>query len=265
MIDILKKIVRISARRLGYGVLNLRQDHWPGVLLPGHLKSMLTSLSINCVVDVGANVGQYASMLRAAGYHDRIVSIEPVPETYERLEQAASEDASWTTLNVALGEQDETKLMNVFAASDLSSFLSPSVNIEVNLDNSHVTRIQPVITKRLDSIFGEIVAGISAPRVFLKLDTQGYDLRVLKGAVESLSYVHGIQSEVSVIPLYDGMPDYLEALTYYRQLGFEPTTFVPVVHARHTGHVLEFDVVLRRRSSHKRAQSRQVDADAIPP
>ena len=243
----MKALVRTAAKRLGYGVFDLRKDQWPGVFLPSHLAHTLAALQINCVIDVGANFGQYALMLRAAGYRGRIVSLEPVPETYEVLSRTASTDPAWATLNLALGDRETVETLNVFAGSDLSSFLSPTGDLIENVAGAAVIRAQPVAMKRLDSLFGELVAPIHAPRVFLKLDTQGYDLRVLQGASASIGSVHGIQTEVSVIPLYDGAPDYLDVLGVCRQWGFEPTAFVPVSYDRKTGHVLEFDVVLRRR------------------
>ena len=169
----MKALVRRAAKRLGYGVFDLRKDQWPGLFLPGHLMHTFTALRINCVVDVGANLGQYASMLRAAGYRGRIVSLEPVPETYEHLKQTASTDPSWVALNLALGERDAVETLNVLAGSDLSSFLSPTRDLVANVRGAAVTRAQPVTMRRLDSVFAKVVGPIQAPRVFLKLDTQG--------------------------------------------------------------------------------------------
>jgi FkbM family methyltransferase len=247
MLGIAKNIVRASADRLGYAVLDLRKDQWLGRFLPAHLKIILDALEINCVIDVGANIGQYALMLRHAGYNGRIVSVEPVPESHRKLERRASSDPAWHTMNVAFGPRNESKSFHIFAASDLSSFLDPSVHMEPNIGDSNIMRSEPVMVKSLDSVFKTIVDGIKEPKVFLKLDTQGYDLEVMKGSGRSVGYFHAIQSELSVVPLYEGMPDYLDALRYYRDIGFEPTGFFPVVNDRKSRHVLEFDAVLTRR------------------
>jgi len=249
MINLLKTVVRTCTRKLGYAVLDLRKDQSPGIFLPGHLKTTFDALGVNCIIDVGANIGQYASMIRNAGYTGRIISIEPVTGTYAALSKRAEGDSSWQTLNIALGEKDEDKVLNVFAASDLSSFLGPSAKMSQNIVNSCITKTQPATVRRLDSIFEQIVAGLAQPRVFLKLDTQGYDLQVVRGANESLRHVLGLQSELSVIPLYEGMADYIEALAFYRSLDFEPTGIFPVAHDRKTRHVLEFDAVLTRHST----------------
>lgn len=247
MITRVKELVRSSTRKLGYAVLDLRKDQWTGLLLPGHLSKTLETLNINCVIDVGADKGHYALTLRNAGYTGRIVSIEPLPHVFAELQQRASADTSWLAFNYALGEKDETRDINIFAASDLSSFLSPSGNMASNIADSYITRTESINVRRLDSVFDEFSNGVSEPRVFLKLDTQGYDINVIKGAGDSLRHVHALQSELSVIPLYEGMPDYLEALAFYRRMGFEPTGFYSVIHDRETRHVLELDAVFTRR------------------
>ncbi len=243
----LKPSFRAFTLKFGYAVFDVRKDQSPFAFLPGHLGTILRNLDVNCVIDVGANRGQFASMIRNAGYTGRIVSVEPVSEPYIALCRRFQDDPSWHGLNIALGEREETKAINVFASDDLSSFLEPSVNMGENLQNSYVTNSQIVPIRRLESVFDRIVEGLARPRVFLKLDTQGYDLRVVRGAGDSLHHIVGIESELSVIPLYEGMPDYLEALTFYRHLGFEPTGIFPLERNKKNGHVLEFEAVLTRR------------------
>jgi len=243
-----KRIAKSSLSTLGLSLHDLRKNNDLSVFLPGHLKALLSRLKINCVIDVGANVGQYGLMLRRIGYDGRIVSIEPVREVFERLNAAADADDEWRTLNTACGSREETRAINVFAKSALNSLLSPSPNLlRLELDPSPIERTETVNVVRLESLFDEMLAGIDDPRVFLKIDCQGLDLEVLKGAGEGMTKVEGLQSEVSAIPLYLGVPDYLEFLSYCRNLGFEPTGFFPVVNSPVGGHLIECDVVLIRR------------------
>ena len=216
------------------------------MFLPGHLRESFHRLNVNCVIDVGANVGRYSSMLRKGGYNGRIISIEPLAEAHARLKERAQIDDSWRTLNIALGESDETKVLNIFAASDLSSLLVQSVDMEKNIPGSDITGTQSIVVKRLDTIMDQLIDGLDEPRVFLKMDTQGYDLKVVRGGNKFLRHVYGIQSELSVIPIYEDMPDYIESLTFYRSLGFEPTGIFPVTHELTTQHVIEFDAILTR-------------------
>lgn len=243
----LKSAIRTTARKSGHIILDLRKDQPTFHFLPGHLRKIFRLNQVNCVIDVGANVGQFASMVRSIGFNGRILSIEPCAESYAVLQAKAADVANWKTMNIALGEADEERSLNIFGANDLNSFLKPTSNMNENILNSQIIRTQPVTVRRLDNIFKEITEGISQPRVFLKLDTQGFDLQAVKGAANSLSSIVGIQSELSLIPLYEGIPDYLEALSFYRDLGFQPTGVFPVEFERQTGHILELDVILTRR------------------
>jgi FkbM family methyltransferase len=245
MLHSLKTLFRNTTRRLGYGVFSLSKDQCPSVFLPGHLKAILTLLRVNCVLDVGANTGQYAKMLRKIGYAGQIVSFEPDPATFETLKKEATIDSKWSLFNIALGDTDETKFINVFDSTDMNSFLEPIEGVSFVPKNATTSR-KAVQVKKLDSLIADIVRDIPSPRLFLKLDTQGFDLHVIKGATLSLNNVVAIQSEVSVIPLYKFMPTYIESLTAFKVLGFEPTGFYPVARDKVSAQLVEFDAVFTR-------------------
>jgi FkbM family methyltransferase len=246
MKNLVKSVIRNLARKSGHIVLDLRKDQPTFHFLPGHLRKVLQEQQINCVIDVGANVGRYGQMIRDLGYNGRLISIEPSPDNYTALANLAANDPEWLTFNFALGETCTERTLNLFAAGDLNSFLAPASTMSENIINSQITGSTTVTIQTLDSVLAELTAGIANPRIFLKLDTQGYDLKVIEGAQQALSSIGALQSELSSIHIYDGMPDYLEALAHYRKLGFQPTAIFPVEFERITGHVLEFDVVLTR-------------------
>jgi hypothetical protein len=102
-----------------------------------------------------------------------------------------------------------------------------------------------VPVKRLGDVFGECTGRIEGPRVYLKLDTQGYDLKVLEGSTECLDHIFALQAELSVKPIYDGMPSYLEALSTLTQLGFEMSGVYPVNRDEQL-RVIELDCVMVR-------------------
>jgi len=83
-------------------------------------------------------------------------------------------------------------------------------------------------------------------RPFLKTDTQGFDLRVLDGAHSLLSdRIVGAQVELSVIPIYEAMPEFLEVIASMRQRGFTLTGMFPVETDR-AMRVYEFDGIFVR-------------------
>jgi len=250
---IAKRFIKASLGKFNLALLDLNKNNWLGPFLPGHLKAVFEKLKINCVIDVGANVGEYGAMLRRAGYQGRIISLEPVSNVYDKLVKKAANDKLWHTLNVACGGRNEAATINVFDVSLHNSFLPPSENMSANIESTHVERTENVTVKRIDSMFEEFVAGLADPKVFLKIDTQGFDLEVVKGAGVCIERISAMQSEVSVIPLYEGVPDYMEALSAYRKLGFEPTGFFPILHSPTSQHLVEFDAVLTRRESPTKA------------
>ena len=75
----------------------------------------------------------------------------------------------------------------------------------------------------------------------LKIDTQGYELHVLKGASGLLHRVVAMQLELSLVPLYEGAPTFSEMLSYMQSIGFEIFNIVPVFKDNRTGRVLQVD------------------------
>ena len=65
-------------------------------------------------------------------------------------------------------------------------------------------------------------------RIFLKMDTQGFDLEVFAGASQSLGRIRCLLSELSMTPVYDGMPHYLTSLVAFEEKGFVMSGLYPV-------------------------------------
>ncbi len=230
-----------AARSHMNGYQNRMADH----LAEEHVAWVLRELRINCVLDVGANTGQFAAGLRDAGYRGRIVSFEPIDSLLAPLRQAAAADPHWEVRGWALGDEEGTAEINVVPGTMSSLLPASSFGKEwsANLREAHTETIQ---IRRLDSVFDEAVAGLDRPRVYLKMDTQGYDLRTMRGAGDRLDEVLGMQSEVSCVPIYDGMPRLPEQLSEYESAGFAISGIFPVSRHRQSLRAIEFDVVMVR-------------------
>ncbi|GAA5156571.1 hypothetical protein GCM10023340_44790 [Nocardioides marinquilinus] len=215
----------------------------------GHLVWLLTRLKIDVVLDVGANRGQYARGLRAAGYEGRIISFEPVPATLDRLREVSRDDPLWDVVPYALGREDGEAEIHV--NDTLSSMLDASefgVEWKESMGRAPTTTIQ---VRRLDGVLAEVLDGVTgadgaAPRLYLKLDTQGFDLEAFAGLGDRVSDVLGMQSEVACLPIYEGMPGMSEALETYTAAGFSLTAMFPVSRHVPTMRVIEFDAFLVR-------------------
>ena len=234
---------RKIARLFGYDLVKL--SRMPYRDIQAHLLELFRQLDINCVLDVGANMGQYATGLRKAGYAGHILSFEPVRECFDALSR--HQDERWHIFNYALGSSDQVLDMHITHKNVFSSFLQPNrYSTERFLQSASVIKTERVVVQRLDDIFSGIVP-IAEPHVFLKLDTQGYDLEVLKGARQVMPFIHGLQSEISCKAIYSGMPTHLEALKFIDEIGYEITDIYPLAHDKQDMSLLEFDCIFRKR------------------
>ena len=242
----MKQFVKNIVRRLGYEVLTYS---YASELLPKHhLQKIFDVAGIDCVLDVGANLGQFRDFLRdAVGYRGWILSFEPIAEHVDILRKRAEADPRWKIFDFALGDCNATAVINVTAGGPLSSFLEPLSALQTSLGPAmHVRRGETVQIKTLDSIRSEIEEMCSLYTTFLKLDTQGYDLKVVYGALDALRDIPALQTELSFLPIYKEMPSFQEVLQHLQQLGFDVTGLFPVsrdglLRAR------EFDCVMIRR------------------
>jgi FkbM family methyltransferase len=211
--------------------------------LATHLALLFRALEIDCVLDIGANRGQYARLLRRIGYRGRIVSFEPVPECFEELRRRAAGDGKWTVVPTALGDEEGSRPLHVTAGTEFSSLLMPSEYGRRTFPGSAVTRTEEVPVRRLAALWADHVG--KGDRVHVKLDTQGYDEQVLQGAQPALDRVASLQTEVAVKTIYDGAPRYPEALPRLEAMGFELTGLFPVLRD-HQLRIVELDCVMRR-------------------
>ena len=221
------------------------EKHLYAHLLTQHLTHVFDLYGVNCVIDVGANRGQFGQGLRRAGYTGRIVSFEPVPEVAARLRKAAERDGDWVVHQIALGREDGSTELNVVPGT-MSSPLPATAFGARRYAQLREPVVHRVPIRRLDGMLSSVLAGIEDPRPFLKLDTQGFDLEVFAGLGERVADVVAMQSEVALVTIYEGMPRLPQALEAYEGAGFEVTGFYPVSRERATARVLEFDCVLVR-------------------
>ena len=199
------------------------------------------------MIDVGAHYGEYGRRLRNfVDYRGRIASFEPTSEAYEKLERRAASDPGWRIINCALGASSVEKEINITRFTAVSSFLEPSQFAEEVLEEKiEVVGREQVKIRTLDEMFDWCVEGIPEPRIYLKLDTQGYDIEVLRGAAKTIDRVLAMQSEVSVQQIYKNMPSMSQAIEYFETLGFRITGLFAVTRAKDLS-VIEFDCILRR-------------------
>lgn len=230
--SLLRRLVEPPLRALGvepipvWGISNHAHTYVHAELL----RELFEAKAIDCVFDVGAFNGHFGNFLRKeAGFRGTILSFEPQPEPFRALEERRRGDERWHAYRVALGAQSGEFEMNVMNKLWFSSFLPPSAATPENMAGRNtVESTVRVRVERLADRFDELAAMHGFMRPFLKMDTQGFDLQVLQGALPRIERFLGLQSEVAVIPIYFGMPDWSVALAEYQKAGFALCGFFPV-------------------------------------
>lgn len=212
----LSLIVKRTARRLGLDLRRYRPANSSGP----QLISMLSSHRVNLVFDVGANTGQFAQALREDGFAGRIVSFEALASAHEQLRLSSKNDPLWEVApQAAIGSGDGEIDIHV-ADNSVSSSVLEMLPAHVDVaPGARYVGIERVPSRRLDSLAQGYLRNDSVS--FLKVDTQGYEDRVLDGASLTLKHVVGIQLEVSLVHLYDGQCLFLEIAQRLKHEGFE--------------------------------------------
>lgn len=208
----------------------------------------LESRNVDVVFDVGANSGQYSAGLRKAGFNGRIVSFEPLSDSFSRLKSKAVNDPLWDCEQSALGDVDGTISINIAGNAEQSSSVLPMLKRHQDAyPPANYVGTQDVPIHRLDTVAPSILR--TTDRVFLKIDVQGFEKQVLAGAKSTVNdRCVGLQLELSFLPLYEGGMLINEALNLLYSSGFTLTGLLPCFTDPRNGQMLQADGVFFRQN-----------------
>jgi FkbM family methyltransferase len=207
---------------------------------------VLEALSINVVLDIGGNVGNYARELRRNGFRGKIISFEPILEIFEQLREATAGDPQWSCYNLALGDDEAQTAINVshnFVSSSLLEVTGASTSAE---QATAITRRENIRVTRLDSLRSIILA--PSDRVYMKVDVQGFEKQVLVGAVETMAQIEAVEMELSLVELYANQTLMPEMLCNLTALGFYPVWLDRGFKDPKTGYLLQMDGIFIKKS-----------------
>lgn len=208
----------------------------------------LQAHGVTVVLDVGANLGQYATGLRTAGFTGRIVSFEPLSGPFAVLERSASSDPLWECRRCALGDADGTISINVAGNEGASSSALPMLKRHQDaFPPANYVGTEEVPIHRLDSVASEVLR--PGEVAFLKIDVQGFEKQVIEGALATIKdRCEGMQLELSFQPLYEGGMLIREALDVVDSLGFTLSGLQPGFTDPRNGRMLQADGIFFRGS-----------------
>jgi FkbM family methyltransferase len=235
-------LIHLLLHRFGFAILRYNMDNF--VCL--RRTQILLSQSIDVVLDVGAHDGSYGKEIRVSGFGGRIISFEPLREAFTVLEKRCRQDASWECVNKALGDSDGESIINISGRKTSSSLLEMSDrHMQAEPGSSCICREKINISK-LDSLLCDF--SLHDKRMYLKIDVQGYERKVLDGATLALEYIKAVELELSMVKLYEGGPLYYEMIEYLRSRGFDLISTTGGFSDHGTGHLLQADGIFVRRT-----------------
>jgi FkbM family methyltransferase len=236
--------IRRLCRSLGYDLVPLDSP------TPAELRrqKLVKSFGIDIVLDVGASTGHFGRrMRRDLGYTGKIISFEPLSAAFRSLAEKAKGDPTWEVWHCGLGDSESRMEINVAGNSDSSSFLEMLPAHLRSAPGSRYIGSETIEVKALDSLLPSLCPAGS--NIYLKIDTQGFEDKVLRGAEQSLHRIDTIQVEMSLVPLYEGQWLFDAMHAFLVSKGYSLVSIEPGFADQSTGRLLQFDGIYHRFSS----------------
>ena len=237
-----KKIIKQFINSVGYDLHRLSAAASPDFQLLQSLKNF----NVDMILDVGANVGQFASGLRDIGFKGKIISFEPLTTAHQKLLALTRQDPNWIVHpRCAIGDHDGEIEINI-AGNSVSSSVLPMLELHSSAANgSAYVGSERVLISKLDTIAPPYLKQANNP--FLKIDTQGFEWQVLDGAKMILPKMCGVLCELSLIELYQGQHLWLEIIQRLGEQDFSLWTLQQGFTDLRDGRALQVDAIFFRK------------------
>ncbi len=183
---------------------------------PWHL---LQHYDVRTVLDIGANEGQFAELIRVLCPCAQVYSFEPLPDVHAILQRRFADDPSVVAVNCGLSDQSGRVLMNRSAFTPSSSLLPMADLHRKEFPHTAQQTTVEVEIQRLDDWMAAD-GPESAPGLLVKLDTQGHEEAVIAGGEQTLRKARLAVVEVSFFELYEGQPLFADIYRQLSALGF---------------------------------------------
>ena len=195
--------------------------------------------NINLVVDVGANRGQFIDSVLKRGYSKDIVLFEPLKSEWAYLNNEFKDNALIETLNYAIGDKNVKTKINVSKNLVSSSILGITKECTNIAKSAKYIKTQDCELRKLDFFYNKF----KGKNVFLKVDTQGFEEEVIKGATKTLKDVKVIIMELSFVELYTKQKLISSMIDLMDKKGFVLYALLPGFADELTGRMFQMDGV----------------------
>ena len=214
---------------------------------PGYMDEELFKFlpdKVNVFMDVGAHTGSFTKLFHSKIKTGTSYLFEPIPEFYQKIK----EDTYFKnchTHNIALSSTTGEAEFSVNELPETSSLLHFDHDLQETLGlNKKVNRRIKVLTESLDNFARDFqISKID----FIKIDVQGAEMDVLKGAEKILPNVDWVFTEVSFKPIYKGSSTFDQVFNFFVANNFIMVQLIPVYRGEHN-ELLQCDVLFVNRS-----------------
>jgi FkbM family methyltransferase len=209
------------------------------------LMKQLSYNNIDLIFDIGANTGQFSNMIFKLGYKGKIVSFEPLSSAHAMLRKRSDKIRNWEIAErCAIGDEDGEIEINI-SKNSISSSILKILNEHVSAaPDSEYIGSEKVKVYKLDTIAKKYTK--DAKNIFIKIDTQGFEEKILNGAAVFIKKARGLLVETSLVPLYEGQALFPQIFERVTKLGFELHGVQPAFINKETGRMLQIDAVFFR-------------------
>lgn len=192
------KVITRSVKRM-LNALGMEVSRIP----PWQVYDWLKTHDIRTVLDIGANIGQFALQIRCALPDAMLYSFEPLVDCYNQLTERMRDQPSFQAFNVALGDRNGTATIYRNDFSPSSSLLPMEELHRRAFPFTQKTRPENIEIRRLDDVAETLEINDS---LLVKVDVQGMEDKVLLGGEKVLARTAVLIVETSFRPLYQGQP-----------------------------------------------------------
>lgn len=234
----------------------IREELWPAAARPvdPYASGGMVHPAPQTVIDIGGSRGQFARDILQRFPGAVIHSFEPIPECFAELQRLALSHPNLHPHNLALSDESGRADFNVSAFNDSSSLQT--------MRPEHLEAWPHTVRERVISVEKARLDDRLAPRqlarpIMVKIDVQGHELAVIRGAAAILAASQRVMVECNFAPLYEGQPAFDDLYREMKQLGFSLDGLISPLRHPLTGELLSADLIFYRPSGESAPSSRE--------
>jgi FkbM family methyltransferase len=223
----MKREIRKFVRRFGFDIIKIQKDQM-GVY-PFYDMAKFVKSNDPVFFDIGANIGQTVKDIKEVFKNATIHAFEPSPNTFEILQNNTSNFKKLYLWNFGVGSSNDDLLLNEYAFSNLNSFF--------DIHNYEFCKLKGKTLVKTTTVDQFVIENSIQMIDVLKIDTEGFELEVFKGAINSIkeSKIGMLFFEASFVARNKDMPSFTELWDFAIQNEFELVSIYPLVHRKNMG------------------------------